>query len=236
MGNNYAGFTQYIAQDTLDTVNAALVILGVETTLTGAYVTIYSPGGAELVSRTAATTSGNLASYSHSPSWQSGSFSRDYGYKAQFELEHAGGTKIINVFFEVVRQRFESMVGSSDLRKLEPRLVNPSGQSDLSQFINEAWEQITQQASAKIGMYAGNIFDPERFRKAHQYLSLAQYFRASQFGSAGTADADKARYYTTEATKALKVALSSVDVDLNDDGKLGQTERNKAFNSIPAYR
>ena len=119
MGNNYAGFAQYIAQDSVDTVNAALVILGVETTLTGAFVTIYSPGGAELVSRTAATTSGNLASYSHSPNWATATFSRDYGYKAKFELEHASGTKIINVFFEVVRQRFESMVGSADLRKLE---------------------------------------------------------------------------------------------------------------------
>lgn len=204
-------------------------------TLTSASIVILSPEGGELVASTAASVSGAVATYSRT--WGSSTFRRDLGYRAQWTLLTASSTVKREQYFQVVRRRFLSQLTDADLTDVHPYLATQLPAAGLKNHRLRAWDRITERAFQKIQKYPGNAFSPERFREAHFWLTLAEVFFALAFdGSETTEDVWKHKKAESRGLEELDAALSFVDFDGSDDGKLDASEQGLSFAQIRLVR
>lgn len=233
MGNNFAGLIDVIAMNSEDSLVYRLMIAGVETTLDSAKITILNPSRTEIVTQTNATVSGSSASYLRT--WAEATFPVDYGYIAQWELTHSGGTiEKREAFFLVSRRRFESQLSDTDLTSTE-RMTLPDGDTSFSAFRNNAWNEIEATVSQEVGTYAGNVFFPEQFFLAHKYLSWALFFQSRSIDP-DSMDAKKAEDYYNRSAEQVSKVLSVIDVDLNEDGIIGDAEKALSFSGVRVLR
>ena len=104
-----AGRHFYLEQGKIDQLAINLLVDEEAATLVGSqFITIYAPGGAELLARTSTgvTIATNVATFQQS--WTAATYPRDYGYRAVWELTDGATTYERVQYFEVVRRRFRS--------------------------------------------------------------------------------------------------------------------------------
>ena len=231
-----AGRHFYIEQGKADKLAIRLLVDETAVALAGSqFVTLYAPGGAELLARTSTgvTTSSNVATLAQT--WTTATYPRDYGYKAVWELSDGATTYERIQFFEVVRRRFRSTLEDSDITALHPYVTEQNQQSSLALYKRESWEEIALLCRARIpsapkqrtnmkdftggriSSYVGNFFNPEDFRIGHLYLCLSWFFDHNSFGSADQNQL-RAENYRKRGLDAIDLALSKIAFDRDDDG------------------
>jgi hypothetical protein len=234
---NVTGSYQVVVQGETDAISVRLLdpSTGSDRTLTSGTVTIYGVGGDEKVASTPATTSGAVASYSHAFTEANG-FQRDLGYRAVWALVVGAVTYRRETYFQVARRRFVSQLTDADMTSAHPYLsAQLSG--GMASHRTKAWAEIERRVFGKVRRYPGNVFHPERFFEAHEWLTLANAFFALSFDANPTSE-DWAKY--NEARKrgleALDSAMSILDFDSDDDGILDTRELRQNFRMVNVRR
>lgn len=156
---------------------------------------------------------------------------RDY-YRAvwRVHISGSGGGSVFQEFtmyFSVVRRRFLSQLSVVEMNARHPYITPqiPQGHS-LATFLQRAWERITLNLWKRMDTYAGNIFHPEDFSLAHEYLTLAEFFLSIAFSSdPRDEDMKKHELYTKKGLDFLEVAASKISIDLNENGVFSNSEK-----------
>jgi len=219
-------------------------------TLSGTHtITIYSPGGAELVAATSTgiTTSGHTATYTRT--WTTATFPRSYQYssdqrsgtreyyRARWSLNTAAYLR--DTYFEVVRRRFASQLTDTDFTARHPYLTAqlPSTESDFSAYRARAWDRITQLVEQKTGRHAGDLFLPETFSRAHEYWTLSDFFLNNSFdGAALSEDVYKHEQFERLGQGAFEAAMSRQLIDTDDDGIVEAPTEEQHLSGIRVFR
>lgn len=165
----------------------------------------------------------------------------DY-YKAvwRVHVSGSGGGSVFREFvtyFSVVLRRFTSQLSTTEMSARHPYLAPqiPSGQS-LAIFLQRAWERISLTLWKRMDIYPGNIFQPEDFSLAQEYLTLGEFFLSIAY-SADPRDEDikKHELYTSKGLQLLDVAASNIAADQGQHGVYtSQDKRN--YQNIRAMR
>lgn len=231
------GAYQVVVQGETDTLSIRLQdpSSGSDRTLTSGTIRILGVGGDEKVAPTAATVSGAVATYAHAFTEANG-FVRDIGYRAVWALVSSAVTYHRETFFQVARRRFVSQLTDADMTAAHPYLsAQLSG--GMAAHRLKAWAEIERRAYGKVRRYPGNIFFPERFLEAHEWLTLASAFFALSFdGNVGSEDWAKYNEARKRGLDALNAALEIVDFDDNDDGSLQTREMRQNFRMVNVRR
>lgn len=255
------GRTQHIEQGREDALSIRLLDDdGQQVTLSGdQFVTLYAPGGAELVARTSSNVTASAEVATYTITWSSATYQRDHGYRAVWELSDGTDTYYRTQYFSIVRRRFRSQLTDADLTALHPYITQQNLQADLSVYRRDAWEEIEARCHARIPQprranqyrhdgtddhlntrgrvddYVGNFFQPERFFLAHKYQTYHLFFLHNSFGP-DDANFAKSEEFGSKAREALNLALSRIDFDRDDDGLLDSREQSSALNVIMVDR
>jgi hypothetical protein len=198
--------------DTLS-IRAIHPVTEIETTLASAKVAIFSASGTALVTSTAATVSGSLASYSRTWTWEPGE------YRAEWEMTASwGGTFGLTQHFVISRYRWRRPIGSADFASRYPYLTAslPTG-TTWDTYLSAAWSRIGAWLYSRTGRHPGMVWFPEVFSAALEYQTLADVYRALTITTGAVHDS-LADQYQTQASSALDAACSHLRVDADGDG------------------
>lgn len=171
----------------------------------------------------------NLLTFKHS--WDTGLYPLFDYYRCVWKvhISGSGGGSVFQEFtmyFSVVRRRFLSQLSVVEMTARHPYLTPqiPQGNS-LATYLQRAWERITLTLWKRMDTYAGNIFHPEDFSLAHEYLTLAEFFLSIAFSSdPRDEDMKKHELYTKKGLDFLEVAAAKISIDLNQDGIFSRSE------------
>lgn len=164
----------------------------------------------------------------------------DY-YRITWKIHLSGGGggvfQEFVAYFSAVRRRFVPSLSVVEVSSRHPYLASqiPTGHS-LASYLQRAWERITLTLWKRMDTYAGNIYHPEDFSLAHEYLTLAEFFLSIAF-SADPRDEDMKKHelYTQKGLDALDIAASRVAIDANGDGIFTKQEE-RYLSSIRVVR
>jgi hypothetical protein len=236
MGKSAVGSYPVVVQDQEEALSLRLQdeATGVDLTITTPRtITIYDLSGNQIVAETAVASSGAVAEYKRT--WEAATFRRGVGYRAVWKLTSGATLYTRETFFQIARRRFLSQLTDADLTAINPYLAAQI--PNLAPYRARAWREIERRATTKVGEYAGNVFFPERFLEAHELLTLAQAFFALSFDGAQSSE-DWAKYneMRTRGLEVLQEALSAVDFDANDNGKIDAADLARNFAGIEIRR
>lgn len=208
-------------------------------TLSGTHtVTIYQPGGQELISATSSgvSSSGSVLKYTRTWAEASG-FTRDLDYRVRWSVND--GALIRDIYFAVVRRRFLPTIQQEDFTTQHAYLVGqlPSGVDNFAPFLQSAWERIFNKIRQRLGMYPGEVFYPDQFAQCHKYWTLAAFYFANAFDGLSTAE-DRWKYEECEKKGAEEFdsAMARVAVDMDDDGVVDSYSDQRFASGIPILR
>lgn len=185
----------------------------------GCSVDILDIGGSTLVSGAAVTGSSNTVTYTPASPWTYGSGDDfEEGYQAVWTLTDGTDTWERRTYFRITRRLFTSQVTDDDVRDVQPELTT-AWTGSLAAWRRTAWDSLTQHVERALGgQYPGRVFDgPERFRLAHVYWTLRDFYRASSTDGGGD-DSTRASDYQARGLQEIQSALGDIAVDNNDDG------------------
>lgn len=231
------GGYQVVVQGETDTLTYRLQdpSTGSDRTLASGSIQILGVGGDEKVASTPATVSGAVASYSHAFTEAAG-WVRDIGYRALWTLVSGGVTYHRETYFQIARRRFVSQLTDADMTAAHPYLSAQLSGGMASHRL-KAWAEIERRCYGKARRYPGNIFFPERFLEAHEWLTLANAFFALSFdGNVSSEDWAKYNEARKRGLDALSSSLEIVDFDDNDDGQLQTREMRQNFRMVNVRR
>lgn len=208
-------------------------------TLSGVHtITIYQPGGQELIAATSVgiTASENVVKYTRD--WlEAAGFSRAQHYRARWSLNN--GTIERDMYFSVVRRKFISTLDQEDFTTQHAYLLAqlPSGVSNFAPYLQSAWERISSKIRQKMGLYPGDVFYPDQFSECHKYWTLAAFFFANAFdGNQGSEDRWKYETCEKRGHEELSAAMARVTVDMDDDGVVDNYRDQRFASGIPILR
>lgn len=226
---------QKVVQGQTDSIEAKLLVDGDPTTLTGATCEIFSPSGTSLATPTP-TNSSEVSTVSLS--WDSATYPRDYYYRADFSLTHAGGTKLLKVYFDVVLRRFESSLVDQDILDVLPALKVPSASQDFSKYRDFAWRRIERQIINRLpnGMFIEDVAKPEEFMDAHIYGTVWKIFEARAFDGQGSYNWDSAEKYRALADQEVQACLNRLALDIEKNLLINEETETYNLSSIKLVR
>lgn len=208
-------------------------------TLSGTHtVTIYQPGGTELIAATSTgiTTSSNQVIYTRS--WlESSGFTRDLHYRARWSVND--GAILRDTYFGVVRRRFLPTLTQTDFTTRHPYLAAqlPSGVTTFAPYMQRAWEKIMNKIWQQTNLYPGENFYPEQFEEAHEHWTLSNFFFSLIFdGSVGSEDRFKFETCEGMGQEAFDRAMSRMLIDKDDDGIVDETSDLSFYGGITIIR
>ena len=205
--------------------------------LDSATVRILGPLGSEVVSSSAATVSGNTASFSRT--FDAATFQRERHYRAEFSLVSSGKTYKRSVYFAVVLRLFVPTLTEAKLIERNPGLSNelPASIDSFAPFRRKAWSRIvTRVQNARPDRDPGDLFYPEGFEDAHEALCLADFYMTTAYdGDPLSENIKKFEYHERRGLEALEAAMSSSLIDRGEDGVVNE-KRDLYVDSIRLVR
>ena len=237
MNSRLTGRRAYVPQSSTisGVLSVALLLDGVSTPITGATVSLYTPGGTLIgaASRAAVVNPAKTSTAYLELAFDSALFPLGQTYKAAWSLTHAGGTKEVETRFDVVRRVFEFQTTDDDLLREDPHLYYPDGWTDFSKIrLSAGWEieeWIRHELPSENS--PGDVFYPENFFQSHVLLCLSHFYGDQAFESDGI-DWKNANKYRKRALGAFKQVMARLEVDVNQDGNASESERKQRFGSI----
>jgi len=161
---------------------------------------------------------------SYSRTWDEATFPLGRYWSEWTLLDTLGGSRVDAKFFEVVIRPFRCPVGASDFIGKYPYLSAqyPSG-TTVDNFLDAAWEDITDRLYARLQTYPGNVPYVEVLNRCAEFWTVADMYQALSRGE-DTQDSDQAEIYRKKAEDCLQTALGYMFVDENEDSDIADSE------------
>lgn len=181
--------------------------------------------GSSTIVSAAAVIDTSTSKPGYSRTWDTATFPLGR-YYAEWSLSDGSTTRVDFQWFEVVKKPFRCPVGVSDFMGKYPYLSAqyPSG-TTADDFLNDAWDEITDRLYTRLRCYPGNVPYVETLDRCIEFWTVADMYQALSRGE-DTQDSDQAKVYRQKAEDALQTALGFMFVDEDDDNDIADSEAN----------
>lgn len=188
---------------------------------------IHEPGGG-LVSAATATVSVTNSLITVTGDWTESLFSELDGYQLRLVIDVGGVNHRRTVYFAIVPRGFDSEVCDQDVIDEIPSLTQQVANltDGLKPWRRAGWEEIESEVASQLAdIRLWQVLDPSVFKRAHIYATAWRFYSENyRYSGPESEEYQKKKDHEAEYRRALRVAMTLLPTDLDDDDLLSEDE------------